>query len=49
MFKEKKNTYDTLKSYYIFKNDVNWDEDATKEINIHKTEMIDVIKKHYKI
>ena len=46
MFREKKNTYDTLKSYYIFKNDINWDEEA---ISTHKKEMIDLIKKHYKI
>lgn len=46
MFREKKNTYDTLKSYYIFKDDLNWDEEA---IVTHRNEMIEILKKHYEI
>lgn len=43
MFQEKRNTYDTLKSYYLFKNDV-W---TSKEIQGHKNEMIELILNHY--
>jgi len=46
MFREKKNTYDTLKSYYIFKDDSEWNEEKIKE---HLDEMLGVIKEHYKI
>lgn len=43
MFKEKKETYDTLKSFYIFKHE-NWTE---KEIEEHQNLMIEKILKHY--
>lgn len=44
MFKEKRNSYDTLKSYYIFKNECDWDETA---ISNHRKEMISIIINHY--
>lgn len=43
MFNEKKDTYDTLKSYYIFQND-NWSTDKIEE---HKDLMLFKILKHY--
>ena len=43
MFNEKKDTYDTLKSYYIFQND-NW---STNEVEEHKDLMLFKILKHY--
>ncbi|MFD0976561.1 DUF262 domain-containing protein [Salinimicrobium gaetbulicola] len=45
MFKEKKNTYDTLKSYFIFQKDGEWD---VTSIRVHRDEMIKVIQEHYK-
>ncbi len=45
MFREKKNTYDTLKSFYIFKEDIDWNEIS---ITNHCESMIEVIKDHYK-
>ncbi|MCB9426628.1 MAG: DUF262 domain-containing protein [Flavobacteriales bacterium] len=45
MFNEKQNSYDTLKSFYIFKNDTDWTAEA---IDSHKTEMINILKQHYK-
>ncbi|MBI9063871.1 MAG: DUF262 domain-containing protein [Marinilabiliaceae bacterium] len=44
MFEEKKESYDTLKSYHIFKDDKDWTSSA---IDAHKDEMIDKILKHY--
>ncbi len=44
MFKEKQETYDTLKSYYVFKEDVEW---TIAQIEEHKNKMIDTILKHY--
>lgn len=46
MFKEKINTYDTLKSFYIFKNDHDWN---TQEIESHKMEMIRELANHYNL
>lgn len=46
MFNEKKNTYDTLKSYFIFKNDSEWNEGR---IEAHQRDMVRVIKEHYRI
>lgn len=46
MFNEKKNTYDTLKSFYIFKNDHDWN---TQAIESHKMEMIQVLVNHYNL
>lgn len=46
MFKGKKSTYDTLKSFYIFKNDHDWN---TQEIESHKMEMIRVLANHYNL
>lgn len=46
MFQEKKSTYDTLKSFYIFKNDHDWNPQA---IESHKMEMIQVLVKHYNL
>ncbi len=46
MFNEKKNTYDTLKSFYIFKNDHDWNAQA---IESHKMEMIQVLVNHYNL
>jgi uncharacterized protein with ParB-like and HNH nuclease domain len=43
MFKEKSDTYDTLKSKYIFNND-KWDKDKIDE---HRSNMIEKILKHY--
>jgi len=43
MFKEKKDTYDTLKSFYIFQKD-KW---SPVEIKKHREEMISKIKEHY--
>lgn len=43
MFINRNNTYDTLKSYYIFQNK-NW---TITEIEKHGSEMIEVIKTHY--
>ncbi len=43
MFNDKKDTYDTLKSYYIFNNDA-WNKDA---IDNHRCEMICMILQHY--
>lgn len=44
MFQEKSDSYDTLKSFYIFSND-KWDKDKIGE---HRKEMIEMILKHYK-
>jgi hypothetical protein len=44
MFQEKSDTYDTLKSQYIFNND-KWDKD---KIAKHQNEMIEKILQHYK-
>lgn len=46
MFKEKINTYDTLKSFYIFKNNHDWN---TQEIERHKMEMIRELANHYNL
>lgn len=43
MFINKNNTYDTLKSFYIFQNKL-WE---VKEIEKHESDMIEVIKTHY--
>jgi uncharacterized protein with ParB-like and HNH nuclease domain len=43
MFKEKRDTYDTLKSFYIFQKD-RW---SPVEIKHHREEMISKIKEHY--
>lgn len=43
MFGEKKHTYDTLKSFYIFQSN-QW---TPKEIEEHKSEMINLLKMHY--
>lgn len=45
MFQEKSDSYDTLKSFYIFSND-KWDKDKIGE---HRKEMIKKILEHYKI
>lgn len=45
MFEEKKETYDTLKSFYIFNNQTEWNVDS---IRIHKDKMIDLIQEHYR-
>jgi uncharacterized protein with ParB-like and HNH nuclease domain len=46
MFNEKGDTYDTLKSYYIFKSfDSDWSSD---QIESHKRKMLEKISKHYK-
>lgn len=44
MFKEKKSSYDTLKSYYIFSANDDWKPDLIKE---HRDEMIKKILNHY--
>ncbi|WP_461791737.1 DUF262 domain-containing protein [Pedobacter sp.] len=44
MFKNKSDTYDTLKSYYIFNDYTEW---TIVEIIQHKEKMIDLIKNHY--
>ncbi|MDV3858723.1 hypothetical protein CMT88_11545 [Elizabethkingia anophelis] len=44
MFLEKTETYDTLKSFHIFKDQIEWNKDA---IANHKDKMIALIKKHY--
>jgi hypothetical protein len=44
MFKEKKETYDSLKSYEIFSKNSEWN---TSNIEKHKIEMIALIQKHY--
>ncbi|CAM4171278.1 DUF262 domain-containing protein [Gillisia hiemivivida] len=45
MFKEKRDAYDTLKSYYIFEKSAHpWNIDSIKE---HQKEMIKKITKHY--
>lgn len=46
MFKVKRETYDSLKSYYIFKSDKEWD---IKQIEDHEVNMINKILKHYKM
>jgi len=43
MFQEKRDTYDALKSYFIFSHEL-WNSD---EIENHKNEMINKILKHY--
>jgi len=43
MFQEKSDTYDTLKSFFIFKNEV-WNDKAIDE---HRKEMIEKIINHY--
>lgn len=43
MFINKNNTYDTLKSYFIFQNKI-W---TTNEIEQHESDMIERIKTHY--
>ena len=44
MFKNKTNTYDTLKSYYIFRDYLNWTQ---VEIEDHQAKMIKLISSHY--
>lgn len=44
MFKEKRDSYDTLKSYYIFNQNDDWNSDRIKQ---HRNEMIDKIIEHY--
>lgn len=44
MFKNKNNTYDTLKSYYILQKNTNW---TTDEIEQHQKDMIGKIIVHY--
>lgn len=44
MFNEKRETYDTLKSYVIFNSDNEWNANS---ITQHKVGMIDKIKAHY--
>lgn len=44
MFDEKSETYDSLKSYYIFKSLSKWDSET---IELHKKEMIIKIKNYY--
>lgn len=44
MFMEKINTYDTLKSYYIFRDESEWNEEKIKN---HQNNMVKVIKEHY--
>jgi len=44
MFEEKRETYDTLKSFYIFKDHTEWDKNS---IIRHKNEMIDLIERYY--
>ncbi|MCL1670776.1 DUF262 domain-containing protein [Elizabethkingia ursingii] len=44
MFQEKTETYDTLKSFHIFKDQIEWNTNA---IANHKDKMIALIKKHY--
>lgn len=44
MFEEKRNTYDSLKSFQIFKDNKDWN---TLEIDDHKEEMIQVLVSHY--
>ena len=44
MFKNKNNSYDTLKSYYILHENNNW---TTTEIEKHQKDMIEKIKGHY--
>ena len=44
MFKNKNNSYDTLKSYYILYENNNW---TTNEIEKHQKDMIEKIKDHY--
>jgi hypothetical protein len=44
MFKNKNNSYDTLKSYYILHENNNW---TTNEIDKHQKDMIEKIKGHY--
>lgn len=46
MFAEKKDTYDTLKSFFIFKivDKENW---TSEQIKKHENEMITLIKRHY--
>ena len=44
MFKEKKSTYDTLKSFYIFDSNGDWNQDGIEK---HKEEMIQMIVSHY--
>jgi uncharacterized protein with ParB-like and HNH nuclease domain len=46
MFLEKRNTYDSLKSYVIFKNYPNWNEDS---IDKHKDNMIKLLLNYYNI
>ena len=45
MFMGKKDSYDTLKSYYIFKEE-NWEP---KKIEKHRDNMIEKLKEHYKV
>jgi len=44
-FKDK-NTYDTLKSYYIFTKNEKW---GIEQINIHRDLMIEIIRNHYNL
>lgn len=44
MFDEKSETYDSLKSYFIFSKHKDW---TANEIDEHKVSMINYIKKHY--
>jgi uncharacterized protein with ParB-like and HNH nuclease domain len=46
MFMEKKNTYDTLKSYFVFKED---SELSEEKIKAHQKDMVNAIKEHYRI
>lgn len=44
MFKEKRESYDTLKSYYIFNQNDEWNSDRIKQ---HRDEMIEKLLTHY--
>lgn len=44
MFEEKKESYDTLKSFFIFKDQKEWNIDSILK---HRNEMIELITKHY--
>ncbi len=47
MFKAKQETYDTLKSYYIFQNEQWTEKEVEKHIQKHRILMIHQITKHY--
>lgn len=44
IFEEKKETYDTLKSFYIFNNQTKWETDSIDE---HKNQMVELLENHY--